>query len=184
MVNAECDSNLRILRAAATHFPLLRRFVVLLYEAIRLHHQLDRIDNALCAGDFSSLVQLCGLSDYKVLFKACSVDEACSSAIGPEDDDTSQPIRLQEPKLPDLESDLHIEHAELIEAIEKDFADDAEFPCCSCERLFQRKKVTEFKFSDSKFHSNVWKSLKCYILQVNPSASVYRLTVCQFCRPS
>ena len=77
MVNAECDSSLRILRAAATHFSLLRRFVVLLYEAIRLHRQLDRIDTALCAGDFSCLVQLCGLSDYKVLFKACSVDEAC-----------------------------------------------------------------------------------------------------------
>ena len=98
------------------------------------------------------------------------VVEACSSAIGPEDDDT-QLIRLEEPKLPDLESDLHIEHAELIEAIEKDFADDAEFPCCSCERLFQCKKVTQFKFSDSKFRSNVWKRLKCYILQVNPSAS-------------
>ena len=80
-VNAECNSSLTILRAAATHFPLLRRFVVLLYEAIRLHHQLDKIDTAVCAGDFSSLVQLCGLSDYKVLFKACSVEvlfKACS----------------------------------------------------------------------------------------------------------
>ena len=120
-----------------------------------------------------------------MLFKACSVDEACSSAlhVGLEDDETSQPIRLQEPKLPDLESDLHVEHAELIEVIEKDFADDAEFPCCSCERLFQRKNVTEFKFSDSKFHSNVWKSLKCYILQVNPSAGGQTHYVCQFCRP-
>ena len=152
IVNAECDSRLRILRAAATHFPLLRRFVVLLYEAIRLHRQLDRINSALCA-DFNSLVQICGLSDYKVLFKACSVDEACSSAIhvGLEDDDTSQPIRLQEPKLPDLKSDLHVEYAELIE---KDFADDAEFSCCSCERLFQRRKVTEFKFF----------SIPCFVL--------------------
>ena len=184
MENAEYDSSLRILRAAATHFPLLHKFVVLLYEAIRLHRQLDSIDSALCAGDFSRLVQLCGLSDYKVLFKACSVDEACSSAIhvSLDDDDTSQPIRLQEPKLPDLESDLHVEHAELIEAIEKDFADDAEFPCCSCERLYQRQKVTEFKFSDSKFHSNVWKSLQCYILQVNPSAGGQTHYVCQFCR--
>ena len=56
MVNAECNSSPRILRAAATHFPLLRRFVVLLYEAIRLHHQLDRIDTALCAGDFYNYV--------------------------------------------------------------------------------------------------------------------------------
>ena len=34
VVNAECDSSLRILRAPATHFPLLHRFVVLLYEAM------------------------------------------------------------------------------------------------------------------------------------------------------
>ena len=138
VVNAECDSSPRFLRAPATHFPLLCRFVVLLYEAIRLHHQLDGIDTTFGAG---CLVQLCGLSDYKVLFKACSVDEACSSAIhvGLEDDDTSQLIRLQEPKLPAVESDVEsdVEHAELIEAIEKDFSDDAQFPCCSCERLFQ-----------------------------------------------
>ena len=124
-----------------------------------------------------------------MLFKACSVHSSklvkvqslfslySSSAIG--DNDTSQPIRLQEPKLPDLESDLHVEHAELIEAIEKDFADDAELPCCSCERLFQRKKVTKL----TKFHSNVWKSLKCFISQVNPSAGVQTHYVCQFCRP-
>ena len=111
-----------------------------------------------------------------MLFKACSVDEACSSAIGPEDDDTSQPIRLQEPKLPDLESDLHIEHAELIEAIEQDFADDAVFPCCSCERLFQchSQKVTEFKFSHSKFRSNVWNATYCRLILV----PVDRHTMC------
>ena len=57
------------------------------------------IDSALCAGDFSHLVQLCGLSDYKLLFNACSVDEACSSAIHVvlENKVTSQPVRLQEP---------------------------------------------------------------------------------------
>ena len=50
------------------------------------------------------------------MLKACLVDEACSSAIH---DDTSQPIRLQEPKPPDLEFDLHVEHPELIEALKK-----------------------------------------------------------------
>ena len=73
MVNAESDSSLRIL-TAATHFPLLHKFVVLLYEAVRLHHQLDRIDTALCAG---RLVQHCGLSDYKVLFKTAAAVRGC-----------------------------------------------------------------------------------------------------------
>ena len=43
MVNAECDSSLRILRAAATHFSLLRRFVVLLYEASELTYAVSSI---------------------------------------------------------------------------------------------------------------------------------------------
>ena len=67
----------------------------------------------------------------------------CSAALNVDD----QPITLQQPKLPDLESDLHIEHAELIADVEKKLADDSEFPCCSCERLQQRKQVTAFKFS-------------------------------------
>ena len=54
-------------------------------------------------------------------------------------DSEDLPIRLQKPKLPDLESELHINRTELIAELEKKFADDAEFPCCSCERLFQRK---------------------------------------------
>ena len=50
--------------------------------------------------------------------------------------DSSQPIKLQEQKLPDIESDLHVEYAKLIADIEKHFDDDAEFPRSSCERLF------------------------------------------------
>ena len=50
MVKSNCKSSLRILRAAATHFPLLCRLVVLLYEAISLHCLLDDIDTGLCAG--------------------------------------------------------------------------------------------------------------------------------------
>ena len=83
-----------------------------------------------------------------MLFKACSVNEACSSAIhvGLEDDDTSQPNRLQEPKLPDLESDLHVEDAELIEAIEKDFADDAEFPAAAVRGYFNGERSQNLNF--------------------------------------
>ena len=75
------------------------------------------------------------------------------------------PLGLQEPKLPDLEANMHVKHAALIAEIEKKFADDAEFPCCCCERLLQRKQVTAFAFSDAKFCSNMWKSLKAHILE-------------------
>ena len=72
VVNADCKSNLRVLRAVATHFPLLRRLVGLLYEAIRQHRLLESIDTALCAGDFEKLTELCCITEY--LMKACSID--------------------------------------------------------------------------------------------------------------
>ena len=113
-VNSHCESSLRILRAAATHYPLLRRFLVLLYEAIRYHHLLDSIDTALCAGDFETLSKICGIADYEVLFRVC--------AGGPDpllDKGTNQSIRLQQPNLPDVETDFHLQHAELIANMEK-----------------------------------------------------------------
>ena len=46
---SDCQSSLRVLRAAATHFPQLRRLVCLLYDAIRQHRLLESIDTALCS---------------------------------------------------------------------------------------------------------------------------------------
>ena len=181
-VNSNCKSRLRILRAAATHFPLLRRLVVLLYEAIRLHRLLDNIDTGLCAGDFKKLVRICDIENYKVLFSANSIS-ADAVSVDAVADDTDLPIGLQKPNLPDLESELHVQYAAIICEVEKKFADDAEFPCCSCERLLLRKQVTAFKLSNAKFNSEKWKSLKRHILQNNSDAASQTHYVCQYCRP-
>ena len=181
-VNSNCKSRLKILRAAATHFPLLRRLVVLLYEAIRLHRLLDNIDTRLCAGDFKKLVQICDIVDYKVIFSASSIS-ADAVSVDTVADDTDLPIGLQQPNLPDLESELHVQYAAIISEVEKKFADDAEFPCCSCERLLLRKQVTAFKLSDAKFNSVKWKSLKRHILQNNSDTASQTHYVCQYCRP-
>ena len=172
--NSHCDSSLRILRAAATHFPVLRRFLILLYEAIRQHRLLDSIDTALCAGDFEKLLTICGIVDCKALFTACSTEDSASFKDG-----GNQPIRFQQPNLPDLETNLHLQHAELIADVKNKFALDAEFPCCSCDRLLLRKQVTAFKFSDSKFSSGAWKTL----IQHNPNADSQTHYICQYCRP-
>ena len=180
--NSYCKSSLRILRAAATHYPLLRRLVVYVYEAIRHHRLLESIDNGLCAGDFEELANICGIKqDYKKLFTASSCD--ASSTVALVDDDTDLPIRLQQPNLPDLESELCVQYADIISEVEKQFSDDAEFPCCSCERLLLRKQVTAFKFSDAKFSSEMWKTLKQHILQTNSGAASETHYVCQYCRP-
>ena len=64
---------------------------------------------------------------------------------------TVQPVvDIQKSNLPDIESELLLEHAEMIAELEKKLAEDPEFACCSCERLLQRKNVTTFDFSESK----------------------------------
>jgi len=131
----------------------LKRIV---YEAKREDF---KIDVALCAEDFEKLCKLCGMLHYKDLFSTEQTSDSCCDS----NCNIAMPLRLQEPKLPDLESNMHVEHAALIAEIEKKFADDAEFPCCCCERLLQRKQVTAFAFSDAKFSSNMWKSLKAHI---------------------
>ena len=91
---------------------------------------------------------------------------------------------LQKPNLPDIESVLHVEHAEMIAELEKKLADDPEFACCSCERLLQRKNVTAFEFSESKkFTSNMWQVLRAYMYMLDPEATNKTLYVCQYCRP-
>ena len=126
--NSHCESSLRVLRAAATHFPVLHRFLILLYEAIRQHRLLDSIDTALCAGDFEALLTICGMQDCKALFTTCSPDQTASL-----EDSANQPIRLQQSNLPDVETYLHLHHVGLIAEVENKFVLDAEFPCCSCE---------------------------------------------------
>ena len=147
------------MRAAATHFPRLRRLVCLLYKAIRQHRLLESIDIALCAGNFEKLSKLCGISHCK-LFSSDSNEDSCGTADS--EDAVDQPIRLQQPNLPDLESHLHVEHAELIADVGHFLADDAQFPCYSCELLIQRKQVTAFNFSDTRFFSDIWIKLKTH----------------------
>ena len=50
------------------------------------------IDTALCAGDYEKLTELCRITEYNVLMKACSIDENCSAAGLVDSED--QPIRL------------------------------------------------------------------------------------------
>ena len=139
---------------------MLRRFLSLLYDAIRSHKIIDGIDRALTAGDFVSLARmLCGIANYKKLF-GDSTSTADSSDLT---NATENPLVLQQPKLPDLESELIIDNAEMILQLEKLLADDAEFACCSCERLHQRKNVTAFDTSESKKFTSDIKGIHVHV---------------------
>ena len=149
----------RILRAVAPQFPQLRRLIHLVYETVRHHKFINSIDSTLHTGDFKKLCTLCSISDYKEIFSVNVTGSSLRARVGVND----QFMLLKQPKLPDLESHMHIEHAELILELENKLADDAEFPCASCERLLQRKQVTAFNFAANKFSSDIWKALKAHI---------------------
>ena len=86
--------------------------------------------------------------------------------------------------MPDIESDLYIKYAHLISKLEKQLADHPEFPCCSCEQLKWRdQEVTAVKFSDKKFSSPMWKSLKDYMVIINRDSAKEIHYVCQYCQP-
>ena len=54
--SGSCQSQLRVLRAAATHFPVLRQFLHDVHSAVRSHMCVFEIDKALCSGNFQRLM--------------------------------------------------------------------------------------------------------------------------------
>ena len=162
-----CKSLLRSFRAAATHYPLLRRFLVLLYSARNHHRKIYAIDEALHAVDFDRLMRVTGISDFEELCQ--SEYESCQETLAA--------------GLPCLEPLLQVKHATLITTLEKEVNDDPEYACCCCERLHQQKNVTSMKNSASKFVTDIWKQLKQHILEHDSEIEVDSLYVCQYCRP-
>ena len=126
-IGTECKSQLRILRAAATHHPLLRKFLHDVPTAIRSHVFVHDIDQALCAGDFHALMELTEMTDFETMLTndVESTYEQCT-------DSTVEAV------LPQLESQLVVTHAKLISQLEKEINDYPEHVCCSCEQLHQR----------------------------------------------
>ena len=53
-----CHSQLRFIRSAATHY---------VYRAIGAHVGVQKIDRALCSGDFHTLMEITKISDFKTL---------------------------------------------------------------------------------------------------------------------
>ena len=62
------SSLLRMLPAAADHYPKLWRFLLLLYCAKKYHQQILDIDLALGAADFNLLAAVAGISDFAEFF--------------------------------------------------------------------------------------------------------------------
>ena len=66
-----CTSTLRILRAASTHYPILRKFLSHVISALSAHKSVCDIDNALQNGNHQSLIII---THFESLL-SCNVDQ-------------------------------------------------------------------------------------------------------------
>ena len=172
--NSNCFSKLRILRAASTHYPLLRNFLKYVYAALESHKVLYCLDTALQNGDLNSLVNLLDILDFKSLI---SFKEKIMSK------DSEDMITEGNNEELGLESEILLKHAKIVSDLEKQISDFAINECCSCECLYQRKAVTRIKLSDN-LGGTVWSRLKDHIAaseseQCNMETLLY---ICYYCK--
>ena len=66
-VDGDCQSKLRILKAASTHYPLLRNFLLDVHSAISSHTCVSEIDKALCTGNFRKLMEITHMTKFEQL---------------------------------------------------------------------------------------------------------------------
>ena len=134
-----CRSQLYILRAASTHYGVLRTLLDHVYTDRRSHLCVVSIEKALGAGDFHSLMETTKVHDVADLLTA-DLDSTYQQS-------ASNAVTVSVPQ--SLETQLLITHAQTVSEFEKEIDDDPVHPCCSCECLQQRKCVTRVSLSDN-----------------------------------
>ena len=159
--------NLRILGAASTHFPVLRRFLAHVTDALSAHRAVCDIDNALKTGNHKGLMKVTGIQSLL----SCDVEEKYEKLKS-----SDLPLRR-----PSLETELAIAHAAVIAGFEKEIYDFPENVCICCERLNQRKSVSVVSLSDD-FKSEIWCELKAHVLKYPPTVSGQVLYMCHYCK--
>ena len=166
-----CNSQLRLLRAGAVHYPALRTLLKSLYSARRTDNRIRQIETDLSEGHIQSLVANISIEEPSDLL----------------DDERSFPVERtsekSESSLSTSESKLEVEFADIIREFYDKLKQDAEFVCCCCERLLVRKVLTHFNFTMEKFSSSTWMQLKSYLLEKDPLAAKNTYYVCGYCRP-
>ena len=83
---------------------------------------------------------------------------------------------------PKLKSYLQIDHAKLIDDPQKQIDDYPLNACRICEQLCWRRSVTPVTLSGD-LGSDVWSTLKNFILQCDLLAPQNTLYICKYCKP-
>ena len=168
----ECQSKLRILRAASTHYSVLRSFLLAVYSTLYSHKSIANIDQALHTGDIEHLMKVTQLEKYDALF---------TSKVSSAHDSLDSPAYNSELRRARLEVRLQIQYASIIAQYEKKVLDFPQYVCCSCNILCKRNYVSKVKFSDSL--GPVWSALKTFMLAQDPTAARKNHFMCYYCKP-
>ena len=167
----ECNSPLRILRAASTHYAVLRSFLHAVYDSIRNHKRVAHLDAALHSGDFTYLMRACEIDSYESLLSN-EVQSTHQLSVY----ELDSPLRK-----PNLEYELQTTHARIMTLYDKDVHDYYKHPCCSCCMLFKRKSVSVVKF-EHNLGTAVWPTLKKFLLCEDSAAVSKSFFMCQYCK--
>lgn len=146
-----CQSKLRVLKAAATHFPVLMQFLHDVHSAIKSHMCIFEIDKALCSGNYQRLMEIINVENFHT-FLSNDVDSTYEQCT---DMECANSVLRQ----PNLETGLLNTYVGLIDELQKEIEDFTDHPCVSCERLHQRKSVTVVNLSDN-LSNYMWPRLK------------------------
>ena len=145
------------------------------YRAIGAHVGVQKIDRALCSGDFHTLMEITKISDFKTLLSN-EIDTSYEQCTEPADSVLTHA---------GVENKLLIEHAQLSLNLKvKLMIILSMYVVYSCECLYQRKSVTKVKLSD-KLGNAVWPRLKEFILGQCPNTNeVGTMYMCNYCKSS
>ena len=171
-----CHSNLRILRAASVHYSALRSMLYNVYHSRKGHASISAIDSSLQNADTDTLRKLLGILEYEEV-----INDADTSYENDEPDAAG--VTFTDVGLPNVETQLEIIYAPIIEEYNDKLSKDPEFACCSCERLIFRNNVTKFKYGVEKFKSPTWNKLNQHLVTIDPDVVDKELYVCKYCRP-
>ena len=107
---------MRILRDAATHYPLLIKLLRLVYSGVNSQKCVQNIDNALSAGDYHTLMDIIELTDFEALLsnEVETTYEQCAD---------SRVVKSG------IDRKLLTKHAQLIADLDKESEDDPVHVC-------------------------------------------------------
>ena len=160
------------MRAASTHYAVLRSFLHAVYDVIRNHKCVAHLDDALHSGDFTYLMRACEIDSYESLLSN-EVQSTHQLSVY----ELDSPLRK-----PNLEYELQTTHARIMALYDKAVHDYYKHPCCcSCCMLFKRKNVIVVKFEDG-LGTTVWPALKKNNLCENSTTANKSFLMSQYCK--